>query len=354
MPSALMQQALEHYDAERWNEAGLVFEREVAERPGNAEAWYKLGNVRSEQHEDERACRCFAHVLSADPMHARSWNNLGAAHQRLRRQDEALEAYRKALELDPSLLEPYLNLGRLYEGRGELERAAAILRRGIERHPGHPMLVHLLAAASGSNPKRVPSDHVVAFFDGFAENFETHAAGLGYRLPELIAEILRGALRAGDAVLDLGCGTGLIGRAIAAQNLQVTGVDLSPRMLAQAASHAHYAKLLEADLEQFLSASPGESYRAVVAADVLIYLGELATLFEQVSRVLHPGGLFVFSVERLAGGNYSLLPTGRFSHSRAYLRSLAAGAGLVQIAHRSIALMRQGTGAADLLVLERL
>ena len=44
-------------------------------------------------------------------------------------------------------------------------------------------------------------------------------------------------VRPGDRVLDLGCGTGELGRALAGSGLDVAGCDISPEMLRRAARH---------------------------------------------------------------------------------------------------------------------
>src|SRR6266850_1238280 len=172
MGSDLLTESMALYDASRWEEAGAILVALLAEQPGNVTAWFRLGNVRGEQGRDDEAVDCFKRAVTLDAAHAKSWNNLGTANQRLGRGDEALAAYRTALDRDPELFEPYLNLGRLCGDRGDLVAAAGYLSAGLDHHPAHPMLVHLLAAAKGDNSARTPRDHVVAYFDDFAPNFD--------------------------------------------------------------------------------------------------------------------------------------------------------------------------------------
>jgi predicted TPR repeat methyltransferase len=349
-----MLKGLAHYEAEEWDDAAVALERELSEHPRNVDAWYKLGNVRTEQRHDQEAANCFAQAIEIDPGHARSWNNFGAAQQRLGRTEQALRAYEEALQRDPALMEPYLNLGRLCEGLGELERAVEYLRAGVEHHPGHPMLTHLLAAARRENPGRVPREHVVAFFDDFAPHFDAQLARLRYRLPQVIAGIIGPRLATGERVLDLGCGTGLMAAALAAHHLDLTGVDLSPRMLEIAEMRGGYSRLVRGDLEEVLVAEGNGQYRAVLAADVFIYIGELAAIFRHVTRVLAPGGLFALSIERIDDGEYHLHPTGRFGHSLGYIERLARENGMLEVATMPVALERRGSLEAQVILLERL
>lgn len=358
MGNDLLTESLALYDDGRWKEAGVALVALLAEQPGNVSAWYRLGNVRGEQGRDSEAVDCFKHAVELDPAHAKSWNNLGTANQRLGHGDEALTAYRTAIDRDPELFEPYLNLGRLYGDRGDLAAAAGYLSAGLDHHPAHPMLVHLLAAARGRNTERAPRDHVVAYFDGFAVKFDHYLVDtLEYRIPSALAELLHPVLRAPAQVLDLGCGTGLMGAAIARPGLDLVGVDLSPRMLELAEARGIYSKLILAEASEALAQSSAGAYRAVLAADVFIYIGELAEIFHGVARALEPGGLFAFSVEALPeGGDYRLQPSGRYAHSLDYLRRLAAGAGLKERATRAVQIRRETDGFASghLLLLERL
>ncbi len=355
MSDAPMQHAFALYDQCRWDEAGAALESALAGQSGDAEGWYRLGNVRTEQGHDAEALECFSRTLALAPTHAKARNNFGAACERLSRHSEALQAYQRALENDPKLFEPYLNLGRLHESFGEPARAAAYFRTGLEHYPGNPMLTHLLAAVSGEeSAPRVPREHVASYFDGFAEHFDEYVVGrLGYRLPETLAELLGPRLIArGDDVVDLGCGTGLVGAALAARGARLVGVDLSAGMLERARKRGVYAELVLADIEDALRARAPKSFRAALAADVLIYIGDLSGVLREVSRVLASGGVFAFSIEALETGDYRLQTSGRYAHSLDYVRRLAAHEGLREKLVRAVRV--RGATQGSLLVLERL
>jgi predicted TPR repeat methyltransferase len=129
-------------------------------------------------------------------------------------------------------------------------------------------------------------------------------------------------------VLDLGCGTGLLGAALAPAAATITGVDLSAEMLERAATRGIYAQLAKAEMVEYLRAAGAATFDAVLAADVFVYLGDLEPVFEGAARALLPGGVFAFSVEALEAGGYALLPNGRYAHSASYLRAAAARQGL--------------------------
>jgi predicted TPR repeat methyltransferase len=129
-------------------------------------------------------------------------------------------------------------------------------------------------------------------------------------------------------VLDLGCGTGLAGIVFKPLAARLDGVDLSPAMIEKARRRNIYDHLEAADLETALSA-PGVQYDLILAADTLVYLGDLKLVFEAAQVRLRPDGYFLFTVEKAEGKGYELGPKRRWRHSDAYLRSTAEGAGLV-------------------------
>ncbi|HLX80387.1 MAG TPA: tetratricopeptide repeat protein [Burkholderiales bacterium] len=338
-----------HYDAQRWNDAGPAYERALAIDPRQARAWYRLGNVREEQGRDGDAVSCFDKAVALDPSNAQAWNNLGGARQRLGREEQAIAAYRRAMAADPLLPQPCLNLGRLAGTRGDHALAAECFKTGLAHHPGDPTFEHLVAAAEGNNTARAPDTYVTTLFDGLAPRFEQHLVqDLEYHVPEALAKlVLPDLLTARNAgkrarVIDLGCGTGLVGVALAAADAELIGIDLSPRMLEIAATRGAYARLELGELLAVLARMPALSAQAVLAADVFIYVGNLEAVFAQAARVLAPGGLFAMSVEKLDDGSYQLRPTGRYAQSAAYLRTLAAQSGLQERGIERARIRREG------------
>jgi len=102
----------------------------------------------------------------------------------------------------------------------------------------------------------------------------------------------------GKSVIDLGCGYGWFCRAARALGAaEVTGVDLSEKMLARAAeltddAQIHYQR---SDLASLVL--PENSVDLIYSSLALHYLPALETLFEKIRRALKPGGSLVFSME---------------------------------------------------------
>ncbi len=305
------------------------------------EARYELGNVLQQQQSWAIAAQHYQKVLLRDPAHARAHNNLGASLQMLGREADAASCYMQAITLAPRLAQPYINLGRLHQQAGRPADAATCYRQALEHCAERDTFSHLLAAIEGGAGAAVaaPAAYVRETFDGFAPGFDDRLIGqLDYRVPAAVAAALDEVrvFAPGSAdVLDLGCGTGLAGAPLRARARHLTGVDLAPKMLAAARARGCYDVLAEADILAWMDAADSAAFDLVVAADVFIYLGDLADIFTEVARLLRPGGLFAFSVELSSREKWLLQPSGRYAQSHAYIASLAAASGL------SVALRRQ-------------
>ncbi len=142
-------------------------------------------------------------------------------------------------------------------------------------------------------------------------------------------------------VLDLGCGTGLVGVAIAPFARRLVGVDLSLKMLERARERKLYDRLEHRDLLSLMQLDPASSYDIIAAADVFVYVGKLDDVVREAARLLRVGGALVFSVEAIEATSeatdtapshdYRLLASGRYAHSAEYLRKLARDNGFGKI-----------------------
>ena len=239
-------------------------------------------------------------------------------------------------------------------GFGYHEAAIKLGRARLEREPDDAMQRYLLAALLGEKLERAPDDYLVAYFDKFAETFESKLVGvLGYRVPEDLHALLAKTGRRFTKVLDLGCGTGLAGPLLRQIGASLTGVDLSPRMLEKAAARQLYDRLVESEAGAFL-ADTHEKFDLVVAADLLVYFGDLAPFFRGVAAVLEPGGLFALSVEATTEADFVGLPSGRFAHAAGYMEALSrADFVVVEEQGTTIRLEANRRVAGALMVLQR-
>ena len=242
----------------------------------------------------------------------------------------------QALELAPDYASAWFALGEVREKLGDRDGAVAAFRQAAQadaqdRHGAALHLVRLgeLPAAA------MPAGYVRALFDGYASGFDQALTeGLGYRAPELLLHAVQAA-HAGermkfDSGLDLGCGTGLAGAALRPHCDWLVGVDLSPAMLAKARTKGHYDRLVEGEVLDFLAgeAAAKVRYHLILAADVFVYLDDLAPVLTAAALVLAPSGLIAFSVETHNGDGVTLRETLRYAHGAAHVRAALAAAKL--------------------------
>lgn len=148
---------------------------------------------------------------------------------------------------------------------------------------------------------------VLRLFDVKAQGWSAKYAPdgpLASRLARLSAAVTWYA-RAGDRVLDLGCGTGELARALAAAGLRVTGTDISPQMLIRAANYGVSPEgppgpqfvPLEPDWQTLPFES--ERFDVMVISSVLEYVPEPVAVLRECARVLRPGGVLLYTVPDL-------------------------------------------------------
>lgn len=122
----------------------------------------------------------------------------------------------------------------------------------------------------------------------------------GLRLRPALDLIQRiGPLPRGD-VIDLGCGAGSVGAALAKAfpDHPLRGVDASPSMLEQARASGHYADLSLADIADWAPKTPPA---LIFSNAALHWLPDHATLLPRLARGLAPGGTLAVQMPRQTG-----------------------------------------------------
>lgn len=95
----------------------------------------------------------------------------------------------------------------------------------------------------------------------------------------------------GKKVLDIGCGTGRLMRKLLDKKAFVVGADISPGMLKIAKKKFREAEFVEADIENLPFKE--SHFDMVIASFVIVHLKDLRKAFDEVYRVLKPGGIFI-------------------------------------------------------------
>ncbi|TAN72602.1 MAG: tetratricopeptide repeat protein [Gallionella sp.] len=296
--------------------------------PSSPYIWNNLGNIRLLAGDDEGALSAWSNALKFKPDLAEAWCNTGLVYMRHENFDEAENCMRKAVA-SKNLAQAWYALANLAEKRGNTEEAVLICRKVLGFQPGYHSAAFMLSRLEGRPMACPPRQTIKNLFDNHAKRFESHLTGkLAYSIPDSIDEIIRShaGIQRFDRAVDLGCGTGLMGLRLAERVDELVGVDLSPRMLDEAKEKNIYKRLAESDLTEFLDAEK-KPFDLFLAADVMVYMGELENLFAAAFNRASENAIFAFSTEKSDGSGWELRNTGRYAHADAFVRQSAENAG---------------------------
>ncbi|MES2537996.1 MAG: tetratricopeptide repeat protein [Pseudomonadota bacterium] len=356
-------QGVEHFEGGRLEQARSTFEAALALAPGRPSVLGNLGITLFHLGHPEQAVPLLQQASAAAIPYAGAWNYLALAHEslaqwqpavdaleragelapghaalwfrkgqcllRLGRVQEALQAYDRALALAPDFADAWSARGGLMRELHQLGEAANCFEKALAFGGDPELNGYYLACVTGATAvPPPPRRYVESLFDDYAAEFQNHVVGqLGYQGHESLLRPLISAGRRFHRALDLGCGTGLCAQLIHPLVDVLDGIDISQGMLEQARQLGIYRALTHADIGSFLETAEGGA-DLVVAADVFIYVGDLAAIFQSIRRVLAPDGRFAFTVEAPAGDeDLQLLPSLRYAHSERYIRRLANASG---------------------------
>jgi len=264
-------------------------------------------------------------------------------------------------------------MGIVEKKQGSLHEAVMYFRKALEikSNDGHA-LVQLASIDRNdgkddilSNVNELDPEYVSALFDGYSSRFESELVDvLHYRGHILVYDALKSALQKLEKstssiqqVVDLGCGTGLLGELIANDmpSAIVSGVDLSRRMVDISRQRRSrngddvYASVAVSDAAEYLSTRNERSVDCILASDVFIYVGDIEKILGESARVLVKDGLVGFTVESFDfhredkdSRGLKLLSCGRFGHSKKYIHDIAASKGFDVMSWNDCVLRKQG------------
>jgi 2-polyprenyl-3-methyl-5-hydroxy-6-metoxy-1,4-benzoquinol methylase len=154
---------------------------------------------------------------------------------------------------------------------------------------------------------------VADFFDSYAHDFDAIYGTRHTALNRLVNKHLRKSMRLryeksiagcdpieGKSVLDIGCGPGHFGIALASRGARrVVGIDFAPQMLAVAREHAQgkgVADRCEWILGDFLTQTFNESFDYAIICGVMDYIAKPGPMIDKVLSVVTGKAFFSFPV----------------------------------------------------------
>jgi len=352
-----------------------LFTKAVAASPAMSSLHVNLGEACRNLGKLAEAEEAYRKALELNANDGYAWGNLGALLQSRNQLDDASHALRRAVQIRPDNSEarmalaqilvarnqpnealqqldaaaklahlpgfPLAKLGKIYARANEPEKARKHLQAALVQDPGDSdgAAVMLATLDGGAAPARASDAHMKKLYAERALSWDQGSeAEHAYRGMLLVEQELRRHATGKLAILDAGCGTGLVGARIKDLAVQLDGVDLSVHMLQKAQQKTVYHGLFAGDLLEFMRQKPA-SYDAIVAAATLIHFGALDAVFQLAAGALKPGGLFIFTVfPNNDADTWSLTASrelaegGCYTHGENYLRRTAGQSGF-EVAH---------------------
>ncbi len=255
---------------------------------------------------------------------------------------EALQVWGGLIEQDAKDTEALLGRVLTLLAVGKPSQAITDTTALLELAPGDSVYAYYNALAHGITPPHQPVELNRQLFDGMAEVYDQHTVrGLRYQLPKIVADkILARYQEKRLNVLDLGCGTGLLGVCLGRIDGFLIGVDISSKMVEQAARHNVYDRFHTVNLLEALDATPAAQYEVITALDVFIYAGDLSEAIPNAQRILQPAGDLYFSCETAPedGPDLVLQASGRYAHKRSHVLALCRQAGFESVTAEDLVL----------------
>lgn len=365
------------YASKRYQKALPLFYQAYKLNPHNATAALHIADLETENGNFAEAEKFYRKALENDMHNVQAHANLANLLCKRKRTLEALEEYRAAVRLAPEMPELSYNLAIILKTLEEYEQALALMFNAFYLAPQHIdwslniaetitlfygnapekalkiaenwynkmpeniVAKHLWAALNGKNADD-ETEYNRLLFDSFAENYENVLHNINYAVVDKIAEI---APDLNGKILDLGCGTGLIGLKLKNPDNTFYGVDLSKAMLQKANQKNVYKVLEQADAVAYLQQHKNE-FSAIVAADVFCYFGNLEKLLKEAAPTK-----IIFSIESdLQTENYKIQPNGRYKHNLLYVENILKSVGYTNIKSYPLVLRKENNKNVDGLI----
>jgi predicted TPR repeat methyltransferase len=309
------------------------------------QAHFALGYIYEYVDEDfDAALREYQAAVDLNPNEPMTLQAIGKSLVKFGNQT-ALEYFARAQRLNPKLKGIQKDMGLAALKFCQLTEAAKHLRISLIDDPEDIHVRYFLTIAEGREPDdELKQRYVQAEFDDYSEHFDNSLTSkLGYDAPTkmlaFLLETFPETLHFRNGV-DLGCGTGLFGYLIKKYVDHLTGIDLSGKMLENARKRGCYNSLVAGEIVSTLKEMDC-AFDLFSATDVIIYIGDIDSLFSIAKEKSAPNALFLLTTESQLAYGFTLKATGRYTHSKEYVISVANDHGFSIVASREIPLRKE-------------
>lgn len=302
----------------RLPEALTLAELAIQMAPDNAETLGRAIDVAHRAQNFSKALDWLDKAVALAPDNLLIQHMIARDLQAVGEHDSAIDKYSTLVNANPA--DVLALRGRLKSAlaRGQMDTARSDAAALLALNPESDVDQFWSTLAEAQTPHRLPASMVRELFDSSADLHDLHTlTTLQYRLPQDVADLIKAEF--GDrtySILDLGCGTGLLGMCLGRIQGFLVGADLSEKMMEQAARHNVYDKFHHVDVLDAVQATPDNHYEILTALDVVPYLGDLQAFLPGAYRIAKPGGSVIFSFDEAPedGPDLAFNSSLRFTH----------------------------------------
>lgn len=135
--------------------------------------------------------------------------------------------------------------------------------------------------------------------DSFATQYDHSARTYGWHSPEILFGLIYELVQPGDALLDLGIGTGLSAIPFKKAGLEIHGLDGSREMLRHCEKRGVAVDLKQHDILATPLPYSDSNFDHVIACGVFHLMERIEGIFAETARLMRGGGAFAFTFEEL-------------------------------------------------------
>ncbi len=321
-----LQKAIVLQESGLLTQAQAIYETILKENNTNFEANFQLGKCYQQNKDYNNALLYLKKAIKLNDQCYVCHYDMSKIYDKLGKYEFSLFHLEKVMDICPDFYEAFFSMAQCYRKMKDEENMLTYLNKTLAKLPKHPGANHLLASFNKKTSSKYSSEYAQDLFDRYANHFEEHLlSSLKYQVPFIIKEKLQSLNPSKKSkILDLGCGTGILGKTIIDQFPNIVGVDISSNMIQETRKKEIYTTLYTDDIHDFLLKNE-EKFDLIVAADVFIYIGNIKTIFTGIKKCLSHNGYFIFTIELSSEINikdFQLGKTGRFSHDIDYIETL--------------------------------
>ena len=307
-----------------FKEAEKYYHKVIENDSRNLRAHTNYANMLCQNKRTLEALEEYRNAVIISPQSPELSYNLALILKTLEEYEQALDLMFNAFYLDTSHIDWSLNIAEtlvmFYEKAPE--KAKKICENWYQKMPDNIVVKHLWSVLN-QQTNEDENKYNRLLFDNFAETYEKTLQNINYAVIDKIIELYAPL---NGKILDLGCGTGLLGAKIKSPENEITGVDISENMLKIAAEKNTYNKLINQDICEYLQ-SRNQYFDCIIAADVFCYFGSLAHIIQKT----FPTRL-IFSIESNENiEQFSVQANGRYKHNPKYIKNILQTAGFTEI-----------------------